>query len=309
MAMKYGGHPCGETSEAKACNNQACEANCELSSWTKWSSCTKDCDGGTQKRQKFIKKEALGAGECAGEWSPKRLQYKKCNMKRCMVPVSTQAMTCNRSLDVVLLIDGSGSLGKEGWAASIKASQTFVDSFINSGKANMAVILFSGPKTWAGVDLCVGKGTKAVSLKSCGIITVSHFTEDLKKLKQKILGLEWPQGSTLTSIALMTAKAELALGRKDSPSNVIVITDGRPLSFRNTAIAAKALRKSARLIWVPVTKFAPLAKIKKWATRRWQENVVQVTSFGELTKPEIVTHVIANICPKENPKVRIGRLH
>jgi len=224
-----------------------------------------------------------------------------------MVPVSTKPMSCNRSLDVVLLIDGSGSLGKEGWAASIKASQTFVDAFIGSGKANMAVILFSGPKTWSGVDLCVGKSTKAVSLKSCGIITVSHFTQDLKKLKQKILGLEWPQGSTLTSIALMTAKAELALGRKDSPSNVIVITDGRPLSFRNTAIAAKALRKSARLIWVPVTKFAPLKKIKKWATRRWQENVVQVTSFGELTKPEVITHVIANICPKENPKIRIGR--
>merc|ERR1719491_1763460 len=60
-AMKYGGKPCGSTSEAKSCHNQACEKNCELSGWTKWSACSKDCDGGTQKRQKFVKKEAEGA--------------------------------------------------------------------------------------------------------------------------------------------------------------------------------------------------------------------------------------------------------
>jgi hypothetical protein len=47
VAMKHGGVPCGETSETKACNAQACEKNCELTIWTKWSSCTKDCDGGT----------------------------------------------------------------------------------------------------------------------------------------------------------------------------------------------------------------------------------------------------------------------
>merc|ERR1719183_3390561 len=67
LAMKYGGEPCGATSETKACNNQACEKDCELSGWTKWSACSKDCDGGTQKRQKFIKKVAEGEGKCAGE--------------------------------------------------------------------------------------------------------------------------------------------------------------------------------------------------------------------------------------------------
>jgi len=65
MAMKYGGHPCGSTSETKACHNQACEKDCDLSDWTKWSACSKDCDGGTQKRMKFIEHEAEGAGKCA----------------------------------------------------------------------------------------------------------------------------------------------------------------------------------------------------------------------------------------------------
>merc|ERR1740115_449783 len=105
------------------------------------------------------------------------------------------------------------------------------------------MILYSGPRTWAGVDICTGKSTKKVDQeKTCGIRMVSHFTQDLKKLKQKILGLEWPKGSTLTSLALMTAKAELSLGRKDAASNVIIFTDGRPLSFRKTGLAANAVQ-------------------------------------------------------------------
>merc|ERR1719440_702527 len=210
-------------------------------------------------------------------------------------------------MDVVLVIDGSGSLGKDGWAAEIQAAQYFVDAFTDSGKANMAVILYSGPKTYSGVKKCTGKQKDPVNPETCGIKMVTHFTDDMKKVKQLITGLDWPKGSTLTSLALMTAKAELPLGRKDSKSAVIVITDGRPLSFRNTAMASKSVRKAARLVWVAVTKHAPLKKIKKWATRRWQENVVVVRTKEELGKPDTVTHIIADICPKENPVMEMER--
>merc|ERR1719311_1931744 len=107
-AMKYGGKPCGSTSQSKACNVKACEKDCELTEWTKWSWCSKDCDGGTRKRQKFVKHAPEGAGKCASRWSPDRLQYKKCNMKRCKVEVNKEVMQCNKSLDILFLIDGSG---------------------------------------------------------------------------------------------------------------------------------------------------------------------------------------------------------
>jgi len=308
MPMKYNGKPCGSTSEARSCNNQACEKDCELSSWTKWGACSKDCDGGTQKRQKFVKTEPEGAGECPDEWGVKRLQYKKCNMKRCKVAFTSAALPCNKSLDVVLLIDGSGSLGKTGWDAEIKAAQYFVDAFTASGKANMAVILYSGPRTWGGVYKCTGRSRMKVDReKLCGIKMITHFTQDMKKVKGLITGLKWPRGSTLTSLALMTAKAELSLGRKSRVSNVIVFTDGRPLSYRKTGLAADEVRKMARLVWVPVTKYAPLSHIKHWATRRWQENVVKVDDFKLLGKPDVITHIVANICPEENPKVKFSR--
>jgi hypothetical protein len=89
VAAKYGGNACDETSETRSCNTQACEKNCVLDRWSEWGQCSKDCDGGTQKRQKFIKEQAEGEGKCPGKWSSKRLQYKECNMNRCtleMVP-------------------------------------------------------------------------------------------------------------------------------------------------------------------------------------------------------------------------------
>jgi hypothetical protein len=308
-AMKYGGAPCGETSEAKSCNAQACEKDCDLSPWTKWSTCSKDCDGGTKKRQKFIKAEAEGAGKCADEWSLKRLQYAKCNMKRCALEPGQEVLTCNRTLDVVLLIDGSASMGKQGWAAEIKAARNFVDAFSAPGaKTNIAVILFSGPRTWSGVEKCTSKSKKKVDqAKVCGIQTVSHFTKDLKKVKNLITGLEFPKGGALVSLALLTAKAELALGRKNAESNVIVFTAGRPLSYRKTGMASSLLRKAARLVWIPVSQNAPLKYIKKWATRRWEENIVSVKKFSELAKPALITHIVANICPKKKQKLKFGR--
>merc|ERR1719387_1973438 len=171
VAMKYGGKPCGETSQTRACNSQSCESDCELSEWSKWTWCSKDCDGGTRHRTKHITKSPEGTGKCPGMWSKERLQYKSCNNMRC------PALTCKNELDIVFLLDGSGSLGETGWKAEIKAATTFVDAFSVSGaKANMAVILYSGPRYWSGVYKCWAQNSKAVDIeKDCKIKTITHL--------------------------------------------------------------------------------------------------------------------------------------
>jgi len=299
VPMAHGGKPCGQTSQTKACNNQACEKDCELGSWTKWSPCSKDCDGGSRKRTKFVKVPAEGQGKCPGKWSADRLEYKECNMQKCGLAASSATLTCDEELDVVFLLDGSGSLGQKGWDAEIKAAETFVDSFSGTGaKAQMAVILYSGPRTWSGVYQCFGRNSRNVDMEgTCKIKSVNHFSNKMSDIKTNIKALKWPQGSTLTSLALLAAKSELSLGRKSAKSIVVVITDGRPLSYRATYYAARAVRKSARLVWVPVTRYAPLWFIKHLATRRWQENIVQVKTFDDLEHPDVVSHVVANICP------------
>jgi hypothetical protein len=208
----------------------------------------------------------------------------------------------------MLLIDATPKSGKKAFANEITAANNLVDSFVGegvTGKPNFAVIHYTGPRTWSGVSKCTGKSTKKVDMETdCRIKIASHFEEDTKKVKGILNGLEFAPGSKLLSLALMSAQAEMALGRKTARSIVIVFMDGEPLSHRKTKLASKTLRKKARLLYVIVAKFAPLASIKKWASRRWQENIVKVGEAPELANAETGTHIIANICPKKFPKLK-----
>jgi len=308
VPMKHGGKPCGKTTQAVACNVAACEKNCELNEWTAWTTCSKDCDGGSQKRQKFIRSPAEGAGKCADEWGPGRLQYKKCNMQRCTLPAGSESIKCNRTMDVILMIDECPKSGKEGFQKQIETANRLVDAFVGPGVLsvpNFAIIKYCGPRTWSGVSKCDGKSTEAVdTAEVCKVDIAQHFTESTKDVHSVLKGLEFVKGTKLVSLALITAKGELALGRKEAQSIVVTFLDGQPLSFRKTRIAARSLRKSARVVWVVVSKFSPLKDVKTWATRRWQENLVLANSPEALGKPLMTTHIVADICPKIAPKLK-----
>merc|ERR1719258_326679 len=136
--------------------------------WSPWSACSKNCDGGTQSRSKFVKEKAVGEGSCPGQWDKERLQYKSCNQIMCTVPKDKPIIQCNRELDIVLLLDGSGSLGTKGWNAEIEAARMFTDAFKkDEHKAQMSVIVFSGPKYMPGVKKCTGSSKDPVDLKKC----------------------------------------------------------------------------------------------------------------------------------------------
>jgi hypothetical protein len=308
VAMAHGGKTCGSTSESKQCNVDACEKDCELGPWTKWTTCSKDCDGGSKRREKPIKVAAQGSGVCADKWDPTRLEYANCNVKSCKVSNPNKSLKCNTSMDVVMVVDGTPKGGKDAFALELKAANMMVEAFQGKGiqaKPNFALIHYSGPRTWSGVSKCTGKSTKKVNMETtCKIRLVQHFTDDLDAFKGKLNGLTFVPGCKLLSLGLMTVQAEFALGKKEHRTVVIVLVNGQPLSFRKTLIASRAIRKKARLVWVAVTKFSPLKDLKKWASRRWQENLVTVKTSVELAKPETSTHVIANICPKAFPKLQ-----
>merc|ERR1719311_1692071 len=96
----------------------------------------------------------------------------------------------------------------------------------------------------------------------CGLQWASHLSVDSAAISSAITGLTFPQSTTFTSGALALALNELSNGRQDAQSLVYVITDGRPLRRRNTRMQARRVRERARLIWVPVTNYAPIADIE-----------------------------------------------
>lgn len=296
---RHGGRPCGPASEGEGCNGDACDQDCELTSWTAWSLCSKACDGGFQARKRHVLARPKGQGTCSDRRSAARLEYTHCNAHACKPKTKGGVLKCVAKLDVVILLDGSGSLGQAGWDATKRAAKMLIGAFKTGGEAaQVAVLLFSGPSNYDAYKKCTQSTGTVDTVKDCKIIWVSHFTGDVAKLATNVGTLKWPKASTFTSAALATAGAELQNGRPDARSVVITITDGRPMNPRKTFQAARDLRRKARLIWVPVTRHAPLAQIKSWASKPVADNVLLIHDFNELQKSSTVNRILADACPK-----------
>lgn len=299
----HGGEPCEEMEEESACDIQSCDVDCELSAWSSWGTCTKACDGGTQRRMKTIQQPAHGAGACWEEDDDKRLEFKDCNTYSCqdmLVQEGRETLYCNSEVDVVIVLDGSASLRSRGWEMSTEIGEKLVRAL--NGTANVAFEVFSGPNNWNSYKMCTGKSRGTPNMETdCGITWVSHFKDNMpvEELATKVEHgtLTWPRSTTLTSAALGQAEAEIITGREEVNSVVIVITDGWPMSQKNTKEAAKKLQKKAKVVWVPVGRYAPRRLIKKMAQKPWQDHVISVEAFSDLQMPETLNRIITSTCP------------
>eukprot|EP00747_Dinoflagellata_sp_TGD_P210728 gnl/TRDRNA2_/TRDRNA2_83990_c0_seq1.p1 gnl/TRDRNA2_/TRDRNA2_83990_c0~~gnl/TRDRNA2_/TRDRNA2_83990_c0_seq1.p1 ORF type:complete len:838 (-),score=170.62 gnl/TRDRNA2_/TRDRNA2_83990_c0_seq1:60-2573(-) len=292
---QHNGESCGDITESQECNVQSCDRDCELSRWSAWSACSQACGGGLMEKTRAVRRAASGGGKCPAEDSKSRLMFKKCNVQPCVPPPGKPTIQCRSKLDVILLFGGSASLGKDGWNAMKKAGKMFVEAFEGSkGDIRVASILFSGPKNYKQLKNC--QGGKGDLEKDCGTKWVSHLTDDIKTVADDIKGMKWPQGPSFTSTALAAATGELHASRPDVQSVVVVITNGRPMSPVKTGQISAKLREKARLVWVPVTTYAPISQIKKWSSKPVRENVIQVKDFKTLMQPATISTLIAGIC-------------
>merc|ERR1719502_444227 len=290
-----GGLQCGATSENRECGVESCDKDCELNDWTGWSGCSKECGGGFQSRERTVLVPAEGQGACPTEDSELRLEWKECNEHECEPEGET--LICHSKLDVVILLDGSASLGQEGWDATLRAGELLVKAFPGGvNESQVGVLLFSGPRTYGEYYRCMDG--EQDSLAECGISWVSHFTTDTEALASQVAGLEWPAASTFTSMALATAEADLQQGRADASTIIIVVTDGRPLSTSRTFEAARDLREKARVMWVPVGPNCPIEDMESWASEPVHDNMIELTDFAALEDPESISAIIADACPQ-----------
>jgi len=304
---EHGGRRCDGTTETEACNAQSCDRDCVLGAWTSWSSCSKACNGGLNHRERPVTSAAAGRGSCPNSTSPQRRQYKPCNSQACVRGPGRPTLQCKSEIDVVLLLDGSGSLGEDGWQAAQTFAAMFASAMVGSeAGVRLAVQVSSGPEDLPAYCRCSGKRiwycerfTGGPDPQSdCNIEWVSHFTSDTHSVADKIKTLEWPKGGTLTAAALAAADAELPRGREGAAKVVVVVTDGKPTSASRTYEAAARLRERARLMWVPVTKHAPLKIIEQMASQPLRENIIAVRDFHGLSRPETLDEIVANMCTK-----------
>ena len=86
-------------------------------------------------------------------------------------------------------------------------------------------------------------------------------------------------------------------GRQDANSIVVVITDGQPMSPIRTGETSTQLKHDARLIWIPVGIKAKMDNFQNWASKPWEDGVLEIGELAELMTPHTVNDVISTICP------------
>jgi len=304
VEAKNGGTPCEGTEEEQPCGMQSCDEDCVLSDWTAWSTCSKACGGGSFRRTKEVQEPARGTGTCPEpDHEPLRLNFEPCNDFDCtrLIPSNRSIVECQSKVDLIVLLDGSGSLGEYGWAKSQSMALKLVENLQGGSDAvKVSLQLFSGPKTWDDYEKCTDELPEGETLdikEQCGIQWISHFTDDMGALATDVRNLEWPASTTLTSVALGQAETELMNSRDDANAVVIVITDGKPMNQVSTADAAKQLQSKARVIWVPVGGGAPIDLIQELASKPFSDHIVQIDTFEKMDQPAFLNKVITDACP------------
>merc|ERR1719333_1248268 len=139
---EHGGEPCGDLSEALECNVFACDRPCELDpEWSEWTECSKECDSGITFHSKGVMVPAGPQGSCPEWWEPERMQEAYCNTMDC-----PQDLVCTAQMDMLVLIDGSGSVNWYGPGFESERSFTLsLFNLLNFGDegAKAGVVLFS----------------------------------------------------------------------------------------------------------------------------------------------------------------------
>jgi len=296
-----GGNACEQSSDTQSCDIESCDVPCVLSDWSEWSLCSKACGGGTQSRTKSILTPESGTGECWEEHASARLNHKPCDHQPCadvLVGTDRTLLTCNSEVDVVIVLDGSASLGDSGWLRARSAAVKLVQSFTGVGtNTKLAVLLYGGPTTMDAYRKCVSSSGTGVDLKvDCGMEWVSHFNDDQTLVEDKVANLAFPRSTTMTSLALSQSESELFNGREDASSVVILITDGWPMSRTNTNSAAVRLQQVAKVLYVPVGYSAPVSLIEDMASDPKEDHIIEAPSLYSLDQPWILNKIIGSTC-------------
>merc|ERR1719183_190822 len=182
---EHGGEPCGDLSETIECNVFACDMPCEIDpEWSEWTPCSKDCDWGYTIRQKSVMKEGGPEGYCPEWYEEARMQAAFCNTQDC-----PEDLVCQAQIDMLMLLDGSGSVNWYG--PGFESERTFTKAMFN-------LLSFGDEGAKAGVVLFSWEAE-----------LISPMTTDYQALMDAVEGMTWPHWNTDTAAALTMAKTEL----------------------------------------------------------------------------------------------------
>lgn len=287
---KNGGASCSTAQESRPCNTGSCDRDCSLKKWSKWTPCSVACGGGFQERWRRVTRPIRGKGKCPKPKSSHRYGLQNCNVHAC-----NGDEVCIAKQDLIMAIDGSGSLTDKGF----KIVKNFVSKLVGKylGKyygfedMRIGVIQF-------------GNGQIMPDGSIAQAVEVSPLTSDIAKVKTAIDGMKFMKGFTNMAQAFtLTEKLQLLGGRTTAQSAVLTITDGKPsFLFQTNERVMQMKDKHTKLFFMPITEFKgeEMKLMKQWASSPWETHLVHVPGLLPLAADENIfaQKAIVKFCPE-----------
>jgi len=230
------------------------------------------CGTGFQERKKHVLIPTRGSGKCPKTDTAFRYEKQECNIQACVGDE-----TCVAKQDLILAVDGSGSLTEDGFgilkAFAVNLVSKYHGEYFGAEAMKVGVIEFGN-----GVVMDTGDVSPAINQQP--------LTDDLSLVKTAIENLPYKKG--FTNMAQAFALAEVmytAAGRKGAQSAILVITDGKPsFAFQTQELVNQLDDKGVQRFFVVVTESEgdDLKQMQKWASQPWETNFIHVPGLSPL---------------------------
>jgi len=301
---RNGGMFCDVGTEVTSCNTGSCDRNCSLTKW-RMRPCSVSCGGGYLVRKRHVKRPARAKGKCPRKRSFKRYGKKRCNRHDCYGDEE-----CLAKQDVVIAIDGSGSVKEKGFKVLQEFAAQLAEHF--RGKSEEWVFNEETEEEELGTVMATqtaivqfGNGVLKANNTVGGAEIVAGLNNDTSVIAVKLRELKWQRGFTNMAQAFSAAETVfLNGGRARAQSVVIVITDGKPsFNFQTNNAVKKLRRKGTKVVMVVVKEF--LNKKQKKLLRGWSSvprrtNFIHVPGLKHLDRNvvKVVNKVVIRSCSK-----------
>jgi len=295
---KNGGAQCGTSEETEPCNTQSCDRDCRLQRWTRYSPCSVACGGGFQERKRHVLIPTRGQGKCPKPSSRSRYSKRQCNVHSC-----NGDEICVAKQDLVIAVDGSGSVREAGFKILKSYTKTLLKRYQTEywGQPAMkiGIVLFGNGVLIPDAN---NPGKEIVS----PAINKQGLTADMKKVNDAVDALPFKKGFTNMAQAFSMAEDMFIKGsRKSAQQSVMLITDGKPsFAFMTNELVEQLDDKNIMRYFVVVNNQGPNSDVMKqmqhWASQPWETNLIHVQGLTMLDADQELwaEKALTKFCPQ-----------